>query len=126
MRRMLRSLGYSLEGLAHAVRRERNIRFFLAGYFVVLCLGAYVSLRSWEWVAIVLSGGLFLSVELLNTSFERLTDAFDHARKLQGDTGLQEGLKWTKDVSSAAALVALVVNVAVILIVLVPYFLPLR
>ena len=121
MRRMKRSLGFAIEGIIHAFKRERNLRTFLYGYIVVLGCGAYLRLLTWEWLAIVLCGGIFLSTELLNTALERLTDVIDQNRKIEGGTAYHAGLKAAKDVAAAASLVSLIMTVVVICIVFVPY-----
>ena len=121
MRRMKRSFGFALSGLVHAFKREPNIRLFLLGYIIVLAAGAYLRLLHWEWLTIILAGGLFLCTELLNTAIERFVDVVDHNRRLNGGTGIHASLKAAKDVAASASLVALSVNVLVIAIVFWPY-----
>ena len=122
MQKMKRSLGFAIEGMFHAFEYERNLRFFFCGYVVVLCLGAFVRLLTWEWLAIIIAGGVFFCVELLNTSLERLTDVIDENRKIAGGAVFHMGLKQAKDVAAGASLVCLVMNVIVIVLVFWPYF----
>jgi|CXWL01.1.fsa_nt_gi diacylglycerol kinase len=121
MRKMKRSLGYAITGLNHAFKHERNLRSFLWGYIVVLACGASLHLLTWEWLAIVFCGGIFLAVELLNTALERLTDVIDQNRKIEGGTTYHAGLKAAKDVAAAASLISLVMTIIVVCIVFVPY-----
>lgn len=121
MRKMKRSLGYAITGLNHAFTHERNLRSFLWGYILILAAGAYLHLLTWEWLAIVLCGGIFLAVELLNTALERLTDVIDQNRKIEGGATYHAGLKATKDVAAAASLVSLIMTIVVVCIVFVPY-----
>jgi undecaprenol kinase len=121
MRRMKRSLGFALAGLAHAFERERNLRMFLWGYIVVIGLGFYLQLLTWEWLALIITGFAFFAVELLNTAIERLTDVIDQNRKIEGGPVYHAGLKAAKDVGAGASLAALVMNVLVICIVFWPY-----
>lgn len=121
MRRMKRSLGFALTGLAHAFEHERNLRLFLWGYIIVLGLGGWLHLLTWEWLALVMSGFVFFAVELLNTALERLTDVIDQNRKIEGGPVYHAGLKAAKDVGAAASLSALIMNVTVIVIVFYPY-----
>ncbi|HVW66906.1 MAG TPA: diacylglycerol kinase family protein [Candidatus Peribacteraceae bacterium] len=120
-RSMKRSFGFALSGLVHAFKRERNIRLFLYGYIVVIGVGAYLRLLTWEWLTIIIAGGLFLCTELLNTAIERFVDVVDHNRKMDGGTGYHANLKAAKDVAASASLVALSVNILVIVIVFWPY-----
>ncbi|MBM3301141.1 MAG: diacylglycerol kinase, partial [Deltaproteobacteria bacterium] len=71
-------------------------------------------------VALLVSGGAFMAVELFNTALERLTDAVDALPKERANASLHASMKATKDVSAAAALVGLVSVIVTLLIVLVP------
>ncbi len=118
---LLKSFLHALHGLLHAYARERNLQIFTVVYVLMLVLGGYVRLLTWEWLALILAGGLFLTVELLNTAIERLTDVLDHERKLLGRTEYHEGMKWTKDVAASASLMSLLIVIVVIVIVFWPY-----
>ncbi len=119
MRRSLTSLRHALHGFEHAFRRERNLRLFLGGYGLVLVVGLFVGITLAAWMMLVLCGGFFVATELINTALERLVDAFDaHRHKTDPDAErMHEGLKCTKDIASAASLIALVTNALVILTV---------
>ena len=121
MKKMKRSLGFAVEGVTHAFTHERNVRLYFAGYVVVILLAIFVRLLTWEWLAIILSGGMFFAVELLNTALERLTDVIDENRKITGGSSFHMGLKHTKDVAAGASLVCLTMNIIVIGLVFWPY-----
>lgn len=116
---MMQSAGYAWEGLLHALKHERNLKLYLAGFACVLLLATYVGCLSWEWIAIILCGGLFLCTELLNTALERVCDALCHAHAIGEET--KKHIKWSKDTASAASLCALVINGIVLAIVFWPY-----
>lgn len=118
---MKRSLGFALVGLRHAFEREKNLRMFLWVYIVVIGLGVYLHLLLWEWLAVVMAGGMFMATELLNTAIERFVDVIDHNRKIEGNEGYHHNLKAAKDVAAAASLIALLTNIIVIGIVFYPY-----
>jgi diacylglycerol kinase len=120
MQRIIKSLGYALEGLLHALKCERNLQLFILGYAVMLFFAATQTLRTWEWLALIASGTAFMAVELFNTALERLTDAVDALPKEGGNTTLHHSMKSAKDVSAAAALVGLVTVVITIVLVLGP------
>ncbi len=121
MRRIRRSFGYALEGFTHAVKIERSLQLFIPVYILVMILGGLVDLLMWEWIALILAGGLFLSVELLNTSLERLADVLDEERKLAGRRSFHAKMKATKDVAAAASLMCLIAVIATVCIVFAPY-----
>jgi diacylglycerol kinase len=100
---------------------ERNLQLFLPIYILVLILGAMVRLISWEWLALVIAGSMFLSTEILNTAIERLTDVLDDERKVVGRNHYFKMLKAAKDVGAAASLVSLIAMIAVVCIVFGPY-----
>lgn len=104
------------------VRCERNVRIFLPCFVLLLLLCAWLRLLHWEWVLLLLSGGSFLAVELLNTALERLTDAVDELHREKG-TSFHQGLKATKDIAAAGSLISLLAFLLTTAIVLWPYVL---
>lgn len=121
MKRIRKSFGFAVEGLTHAVEMERNLQLFIPVYILVLVLGGMVQLITWEWLALIITGGLFLSIELLNTAIERLADVLDEERKLSGRRGFHAKMKATKDVAAAASLMSLIAVIATVCIVFAPY-----
>ena len=120
MPRIFRSLGFALEGLLHALKRERNLQLFAVGYVAVLLIAVMLPLELLEWIAILVSGGAFMAVELFNTALERLTDAVDALPKEAGNTKLHGSMKAAKDVSAAAAFVSLITAAITIILILGP------
>lgn len=120
MLRIFRSLGFALEGLMHALKQERNLQLFTAGFIVVLMIASKLPLERWEWIALLVSGGAFMAVELFNTALERLTDAVDALPKEQANASLHVSMKATKDVSAAAALIGFLTVIVTNLLVLLP------
>jgi len=118
---MRRSFGFALAGLTHAWKREKNLRMFAWCYVPVLATGLYFRLLEWEWIAVLLAGFGFIVVELLNTAIERLADALDHNRKLDGTAGFHPMLKAAKDVAAGASLMCLILVITTFVIVFYPY-----
>jgi diacylglycerol kinase len=77
-----------------------------------------------EWTILLIAGGLFLAVELMNTAMERLVDTLDDYQKQLLGSHFHLGLKMAKDVASGASLVSLTIVIAVILIILLPHLTP--
>ncbi len=121
MKRIRQSFLHAWHGLLHALERERNLRTFAIVDALVLFLGAYLHLLIWEWLAVIIAGGIFLCTELLNTALERTVDVIDENRKIAGGAGFHAGLKQAKDVGASASLIALILNIVVIVMVLWPY-----
>ena len=114
MKRIVRSMGYALSGLGHAVSEERNIRQFLIGLAVYVLAGVYVGFWPVEWIVVLVMATGFFIVELLNTSIERLGDAIDDAEKTRRGGHYHVGIKQAKDVAAAASLVALLLVVVIL------------
>ena len=71
---LLRSFGYALEGIAQLVRRQRNAQIHLL-LTVVACGAAWAwSLPRLEWLILILTIGLVLGLEAVNTAIEAVVD----------------------------------------------------
>jgi diacylglycerol kinase len=116
----IRSMLYAVEGLWHALSTERNLKLFALGVVLSLFLAALFRLYPADWVLLLTAGGVFLSVELLNTALERFTDAFDVHSKKQADAHTA-AIKATKDIAASASLVIGLAWVSIICIVFWPY-----
>ncbi len=126
MRHTVRSLRHAIEGLTHALATERNLLRFTVVYIAFLLLGAWLGIAKSDWMALVIAGMTFVSVELLNTALERFVDAFDEHRRRANDAHDRHlGLKATKDVASAASLIGLLCVAITIILVFYPHVLPL-
>ncbi len=125
MRKAVKSLGYALAGIAHVLATERNFLLFLLGCVPVVMLGWVLKIGTSEWLILIATSGAFLTAEFINTSIERLVDTFDDYQKQLVGSHYHLGLKFTKDVSSAAVLMSLITVVAVVLIIFLPRLIPL-
>lgn len=97
MRRHAISFSYALEGLWHAVTTQPNFIIHLLISALVVALGFYFKITSFEWIIIVLVIGLGLAIELVNTSIESAVDLVTKKWKRLA--------KVAKDTASAAMLV---------------------
>lgn len=108
----LASAKYAFAGLIYMFRREQSTKALtlFTGILVVLLVGLQV--ETVPAALVVLSIGLVWMAEFLNSAVEAVVDlATDEIHPMA---------KVAKDVASAAVLVGLVVNVAVVLMVLGP------
>lgn len=114
MKRVVRSMGFALSGLQHAVRVERNIRQFLVCLIAYVGVGIYLQFWPLEWVIVALTSAMFLIVELLNTSIERLGDAIDDVEKKRRGGHFHLGIKQSKDIAAGASFITLLVVVFIL------------
>lgn len=114
MKRVVRSMGFALSGLQHAVRVERNIRQFLVCLIAYVGIGIYLQFWPLEWVIVALTSAMFLIIELLNTSIERLGDAIDDVEKKRRGGHFHLGIKQSKDIAAGASFITLLVVVFIL------------
>lgn len=74
MYKFFRSFRHASAGIAYAVREERNFHVELALAIAIAFCAWYFPLSSQERAILALACGLVLSLELVNTSFERMLD----------------------------------------------------
>lgn len=70
----LESFGYAFQGLASAVRRERNLRVMLAAGALAFALCAVLRVDAMGWAVVAVCVGAVLCAELLNTAVEAVVD----------------------------------------------------
>ena len=105
MKSFLRGFGYAFEGIAYAVRTQRNFRVQLIISVLVIAAGLYFRLTPAEWAVIAVTIGLVLSMEMVNTVTEMAVDLLtQHYHPLA---------KVAKDVGAGAVLVTAAAAVAV-------------
>jgi diacylglycerol kinase (ATP) len=68
------ALGYSLAGFRHALRHEEAVRQELLTFAVLVPLAAALPVPALERLVLVLTMGLVLVVELLNSALEAAVD----------------------------------------------------
>lgn len=114
MKRIVRSMGFALTGLRHALSEERNIQQFLVGLVAYVLAGIYLGFWIGEWIVVALTAAGFIIVELLNTAIERVGDAIDDTEKKRRGGHFHLGIKQAKDIAAAASLIALLVVVLIL------------
>jgi diacylglycerol kinase len=110
--RIARSFGFAFEGLATLVRSQPNFRIHLVAACAALLLGIVLRLSLPEMALIVLTAGLVLVVEALNTCLETLCDLVSPT--------YHPLVKKCKDVSAAAVLIAALAAVSVAALLFLP------
>lgn len=120
MKKTAKSLGHSLEGLRHAWNNETNLRRFILAQALLIILAVALGGDIGSIIMLLIFGGMFVVVELLNTAIERLADTFDDDEKKKHGGHWHPGIKMTKDVAAAAALIALIIDACVVVLIYIP------
>jgi diacylglycerol kinase len=109
------SFKYAFTGIRLGLE-EHNMRVHVVATLCVIVLGVLFSITKYEWMAVLLSIGLVISTELMNTALEEVCDAVATAHKES-----YSKLGKPKDIGAGAVLVAAIVAATVGVLVFVPY-----
>lgn len=104
-KRFVRSFGYAASGLCQAVLSGRNLRFILCAGLTAFVWAVICRLAPLEWGLLVLTVGLVVSTELLNTAIEAVVDLTSPERHPLA--------KRAKDIAAAAVLVISIASLGV-------------
>lgn len=74
VKKVIRSIGYALEGIKYTVRTQRNMRIHILVSAPTLVLSLYLKMPLMELLFIWLCIGIVFSAEMMNTAVERLVD----------------------------------------------------
>lgn len=111
--RAIKSFSYAWRGIETCYKGERNYRVQIFISLPVLCAGLYFNLPGAEWIVILFSIGLTLSLEMINSSIEKLAD---HVTP-----GLHPAIKQIKDIAAGAVLLSAIVNCIISAIIFIPH-----
>jgi diacylglycerol kinase (ATP) len=108
----VRSFGFAFAGLATLVRTQPNFRIHVVAACAALGLGILVRLSVSELALIVLTAGLVLAIEAVNTCLETLCDLVSPT--------YHPLVKKAKDVGAAAVLISALTAVGVAALLFLP------
>lgn len=94
------------------MKKERNFRIHMVVAFLVIVAGITVQLSTYEWSIIVLTIGMVMTLEMVNTSIETL---LDYVQSEPNST-----VKVIKDITAGAVLVAAIIAVVIGLLIFLP------
>jgi len=104
-RSLLWSFNYAIEGIAYALRTQRNMRIHVAAAAVVLIASLFFGVSRLEFIAVCLAITFVLVAELVNTALEAAVDV--------STQGWDPVAKIAKDVAAGAVFVAAINALAV-------------
>lgn len=74
--RLQKSFRHAFRGMGVVFRAEQSFRIQVIVAVVVIALAAAVKVTAFEWTVLLLLIGAVLSLELINSVFERIVDTF--------------------------------------------------
>ncbi len=98
MRPLIRSFHFAIQGMAHALLTQRNMRIHFFAAFIVGLACVFVRVSVFETIALFFSVALVITLELVNTAIESAIDLFSR--------DFHERAKIAKDVAAASVFVA--------------------
>jgi len=107
-----RSFRYAIRGLSIIFRTQHNYWIQIVGAVVVVSLGVFYKISTFEWIALILCMMSVLITEAINTAFEidiDLTSPEFHPYARD-----------TKDVAAGAVLLAVISSVLIGLLIFIP------
>ena len=110
----IESFKYAGDGLKHAFYTQANFQIQLTCGIVVLVFAFVFKFNRFEWLILIITVGLVLIAELLNTVIEVVVD-------LAVQEKLITEAKIAKDVSAAAVLLTSIISVVVGIILFWPH-----
>ena len=103
--KLLKSFGYAIKGILVVFKEQLNFKIHIAVLAAVVLAAIFFKIERWEWIAVLLCGGMVLVTELLNSAIEYLVDL------ISPDYHIQAGK--VKDVAAGAVLIATAFSVLV-------------
>lgn len=112
LKKFINSFTYPIKGLLYAYRNEQNLAVDVGIALVVIILGLLFGVSKMEWLVLILTIGLVISCELINTAIEAVVDLVTQE--------YHPLAKVAKDTASAAVFIFAIVAVIVGIIIFVP------
>ena len=110
----INSFRFAGQGIISFVQKEHNAWLHAIATIAVISLGIITRITMGEWLAILLAIGIVWVAEMFNTCIEKLMDFISPDHHPQ--------IKFIKDVSAGAVLVAAMITLAIGLIIFIPHF----
>ncbi|MBQ6907338.1 MAG: diacylglycerol kinase family protein [Clostridia bacterium] len=96
---------YAFSGILQAIKNEGHLRFHIMIAVLISIFAYFYGINRLEWAVLLLSIGLVIGAELLNTAIERAVDT--------ATDEIKPSAKFAKDASAGAVLVFAIVSVLV-------------
>ncbi|PWU03879.1 MAG: diacylglycerol kinase [Bacteroidetes bacterium] len=107
--RFIRSVKYALNGIHNFCLRERNGQLQIIIAVIAVGFGFVLHISAMEWIVIILCIAAVLSLEMINSSIEKLSDMVK--------PGFDPQIKIIKDTAAGAVLIAAVASLIIGIII---------
>ncbi len=110
--RLLRSFTNAFQGIKYCLLREKNYRIQFAIAVIIFAAAIFFSITTAELMQILFCFALVLSLEMINTSIEKLSNEVCQS--------ISPVIKQVKDVAAGAVLLASVIGLIIGLFIFLP------
>ena len=113
IKRLFKSFKYAINGLIKIFKEEQNLRiqFFLG--FLVLSLSWFFKIEKIELLLLIISIGLVLLMETINSAIERVADVLKPR--------INDYIKEIKDITAAAVMIASIISLIIGFVIFWPH-----
>lgn len=106
------SVGHALSGVDYATSHERNVKIEMFFGIMVSIAGFLFHISIFEWLVILLTIAMVITLEFVNTAIERAVDLVT--------TDYKELAKVSKDVAAGAVLIMSLFSVIIGIVIFLP------
>ena len=112
IKKFVNSFTYPIKGLWYAYKNEQNLAVDVGIALIVIILGFLLNINAVEWALLMLTIGLVISCELINTAIEAVVDLVTE--------DYHPLAKVAKDTAASAVFIFAIVAIIVGLIIFLP------
>lgn len=112
LKRLFKSFGYAFKGIITVYKTEQNIMIHTIAAILVIALGIYLKVSTFEACLLVIVIGLVIAFEIINTAIEYTID--------MTMPNIHPVAKMAKDAASGAVLIMAITSIIVGLIIFLP------
>jgi len=113
LRKWTESANHAIEGILHAAKTQRHVRFHLYAAAGVMILSFALGVSGLEFIIIGFCVGLVIVAELLNTAVEEMIDLVS--------PNYNEKARVAKDIAAGAVFISALISAVVAYVVLLPH-----
>jgi diacylglycerol kinase len=103
--KFIKSVPHAFRGIISLIKNDNNFRIHLLAVVVVIIVGFWIGFTESEWLAVIITMGMVLALEAMNTAIETIIDLVSPE--------YHDLAKKTKDVAAGAVLLFVFAALAV-------------
>lgn len=112
--KFIKSVPHAFRGIISLIKNDNNFQIHLLAVFVVIVVGLWIKFTEPEWLAVIITMGIVLALEAMNTAVETIIDLVSPE--------YHDLAKKVKDVAAGAVLIFVFAALAVAGVILWNHF----